>query len=213
MMNLTRTREGALKTRLAKERQMTSLLEREIVPASGAIQPNRENWVRMWVDTGHVVRGDRPGVRATRGIDDRGQLMWLVHRDGKALGYHATAADPVAAIEQAEAAWAHRKAVRQRWREVEALARDLRSGRRSFDVRFEDAAASPLCEVGIRAFLRRVGLSPDGAISGWFAAQLMRVEPQVGFVIYEAARRAEAQAYTARDTASSSGSGAQAAVS
>ena len=176
---------------LAMQRPMTSLIEREILTTSECLAFERENWVDAFVDYGHTVTFDRARTRANRGIATAdGTLFWLVRRDGKAHGYHALADDPLAAVEEAERAWSRRRKVRARWSEIEATAHDLMVGRRRFGVAVEDAFASPLCTLGIRAFMRRYRIPAHREVSGRFAALLMRIEPQVGFVIHEAERRA-----------------------
>ena len=54
------------------------------------------------------------------------------------------------------------------------------------DMRIEDAFASPLCTMGVAAFMRRMRISQVKEISGRLAAILMWIDPQVGFVIYQA---------------------------
>ncbi|KNG94284.1 hypothetical protein [Pseudaestuariivita atlantica] len=178
-----------LRTTLAQERQMTSLLDREIIGGSHQIVPHRENWVPMWVDTGHVVRSDCGTMFAERSITRGGRLIWLVTTEGKSHAYHATAQDPFAAFEQATEARDRRRFVRGQWDVVKRLQRDLMLGRRRFDVLIDDAAASPLCAVGIQYFMSRIGMGRVRRVSGRVAALMMMIEPQVGFVIYEAARR------------------------
>lgn len=148
----------------------------------------------MWLDTGHIVRGDCGKITATRGIDLDGQFVWFVRHPEKRHGYHSQEDDPFRAIKQAEAAWAARRAVRKNWPEVKALAQDLIWGRARLDVRIEDAYASPLCALGIKWFLRHLGLGGSQRVSGRLAALLMQFEPQLGFVIYEAQARTNAHA-------------------
>lgn len=162
---------------------MMSLLEREILASSDDLVPDTANWVTMWIDEGHKVSMDRGTTTAFRGIDTDGQLMWMVRHAEKSHGYHSLLTDPLAAIEQAQDAWAGRRAVRKRWDQVERVAADLIRGRQKFTVSRDDAARSPLCTVGIDSFMRRMGLGNVHAMSGRTAALLMRVEPQVGFVI------------------------------
>lgn len=181
--------DARLRATLAKQRQMMSLIEREILSGSDQIVPHSENWVRMWVDTGHRVSSGCGTMVAERGITRDGQLIWLITRAGKRHGFHATAADPFAAFEQARAAQARRREVRADWARVTRLRRDLLTGRVSFDVTLDDAAASPLCAVGIAAFMARIGMGRVRRVSGRIAALMMLIEPQVGFVIYEAAAR------------------------
>lgn len=178
-----------LKQKLAMQRAMTSLIDKEIIADSDEFVLETANWVTMWVDTGHVVSFDGGRTNGYRGIDIQGQLMWLVRHEDKQHGYHSLETDPLAAIEEAEHAWAARKEVRQRWDVVERVARHLIMGRQKFSVTRQDAVASPLCMVGIDSFLRRMRLAQVQRVSGRVAALLMQVEPQVGFVIDVAHRR------------------------
>ena len=169
---------------------MMSLLEREILAASDDLVPDTANWVTMWIDEGHRVSMDRGTTTAFRGIDSDGQLMWMVRHARKSHGYHSLLTDPLAAIEQAEEAWEGRRTVRKRWDQVERVASDLIRGQLKFSVSRDDAARSPLWTVGIDSFMRRMGLGNVQSMSGRAAALLMRVEPQVGFVIDAAHARA-----------------------
>lgn len=175
-------------------RPMTSLIERELLTATGDIVELRENWIRMWVDKGHAVSFDGGRITAFRGICDRGRPMWLVRRSDKRHGYHSLHADPVDAVEEAQAAWDARRDGRRRWDEVERFAADLLRGRERLVVTIEDAYESALCGPGIEAFLRRIGLGRVRRVSGRVAALMMKLEPQVGFVILAAMDRAAAAA-------------------
>lgn len=174
---------------LAKERQMMSLIEKEVLAGAGSFLFDNSNWVKLWYDPGYAVTSDCGGATAYRAITVDGDLLWFVFAKGKKLGFHATQSDPVAAIEEAKATWAHRKAVRSRWDEVEEVARDLWRGTQKFDVRIEDAHASPLCTRGVEGFMGSVGLGGLTRISGRTAVMMMKIEPQVGFVIFEAWQR------------------------
>jgi len=178
-----------LKSRLVKERQMMSLMEKEIAIVIGDLIQNHENWVRMWVDTGHIVSDDDGRTQAFRGIDFDGQLMWLVRQPNKKFGYHSLEADPFDAITEAKHSWAERARVKAKWPEVKTLAVDLALGRKSMQVTREDAYRSPLCRVGIDAFMSRIGLPKRKTIGGRTAACLMVVDNQLGFVINSAAER------------------------
>jgi hypothetical protein len=158
-------------------------------PIGRDIVVDRENWVRMWVDRGHCVRSACGLIEAQRGITIEGQPLWLVRHRDKAHGYHSAHSDPREAITEAEAAWAERRRVRQRWDEVEKIARELLRGRRRLRITIEDAYESALCEVGTRAFMRRVGLGRVRTLPGVAVALLMKIEPQVGFVIFRAHER------------------------
>lgn len=176
-----------LRLKLAMDRQMTSLIDREMASTSVSIVREREDWVDAFVDYDHVVSFDGGETRAYRAVSvSEGTLFWLVRRNGKTKGYHSDCSDPLAAVEQAQEAWRNRKLIRGDWDAVEQLARDLLLGRKRLRVRIQDAYSSPLCGMGMSAFMRRMRISGVTEVSGWLAAILMRIEPQVGFVIYQA---------------------------
>ncbi|SDN75107.1 hypothetical protein SAMN05216196_10212 [Lutimaribacter pacificus] len=182
---------------LAKQRQMVSLLDKEILARSDEIAFERENWVDAFIDYGHAVSFDNRQTMAYRGIATRdGTLFWLVRRQDKKHGYHAAATDPLEAVEEAQTAWARRKAVRQDWDRVEQMANALILGRLRFRVTIDDALASPLCTLGIECFLDRHRLRNTRNVSGRFAALLMKIEPQVGFVIHQAHLRTQQDSAT-----------------
>ncbi|OYX43239.1 MAG: hypothetical protein B7Z02_09535 [Rhodobacterales bacterium 32-67-9] len=179
-----------LRLGLAKLRPMTSLIDREIIAGSDAIVPHNENWVKMYLDQGHRVSFDGGRVIALRGMDFRGRPMWFVRREDHRYGYHSLESDPLAATEEAQAAWSLRRAVRQNWDEVERTASRLIARQEKFSVTLDDARNSALCTAGIEGFLEQTGLTGITGIPGWLAAILMRtVDQQVGFVIYAAAER------------------------
>lgn len=181
------SRHGQFREKLAMERPMSLFCEREIAAASNDIMLERENWIEALVDYGHAI--NVPGIEATayRSLHTLdGTLFWLVRRSGKMDGYHAEAFDPRDAIEEASTAWKLRKRVRRNWSDVERLSRDLILGRKRITVRIDDAYASPLCTMGVNAFMRRFGLMHVRVLSGWLAAILMRIDSQVGFVIHQA---------------------------
>lgn len=194
---------------LAGQRQMMSLIEKDILAASGTFEFDKRDWVKLWFDPGNVVTSDCGTVRAYRAITIEGTLMWYVFTDGKRRGYHAISGDPFAAMEEARTAWQRRRQIKARWGDIEAIARDLRSGRKSFEVRISDAHASPLCTLGIDGFMRSVGLGGFSRVSGRMAGMLMKIEPQLGFVIYEAWLRVQAeQTYAEMNPISSADMGA-----
>lgn len=180
---------GQLKTRLAKQRQMMSLIEKDIVAGSDAMVRVTENWVPMWIDEGHRIASDCGQLSAFRGISFDGKLMWLVRSSKKKHGYHAQTDCPFEAFEEAQCAWRRRAEVRAEWSEVERIARALLTGREKFSVSRADAHASPLCSAGIDGFMASIGMPRVQTISGRTAALLMRVDPQIGFAIREAYRR------------------------
>ena len=183
------SKHNAARYLLASQRQMTSLTDKEILSQGVDFVFYKTDWVPLYYDTGYVVTSDCGMIKACRAATLTGQLLWLVFHPKKAHGYHALEQDPVAAIERAQAVWARRAQVRTNWAEVEQSARDLIMGRQKFDIRMEDAEASPLCILGIQGFLRGIGMANVRRMPGRLAAMLMKVEPQMGFVIYEALQR------------------------
>ncbi|MBD3664083.1 hypothetical protein H9Q16_09135 [Sulfitobacter sp. TSTF-M16] len=176
-----------VRQRLAMVRQMTSLMEREMLTLSDDLVYERENWINAYIDYGNSASFDGNRTTAYRGVAlADGTLFWLVRHKDKKYGYHSTEDDPLAAVEEAELAWQRRKEIRGQWDQVEALARDLLLGRRTFRVGIEDAYASPLCTMGVEAFLKRLRLQNIREVSGRFAAILMTFDAQVGFVIHQA---------------------------
>jgi hypothetical protein len=186
-------KHAPLQTRLIGERQMLSLMEKEIAVIVGDLVEDRENWVHMWIDTGHIVTSDDGAIKAFRGIDFDGKLMWMVRHSKKKYGYHSRRADPFDAIAEATTAWANRRRVRARWGLVENIARDLILGRKSFDVTRADAHRSALCGAGIDAFMKRIGAAKRDRLGGRTAALLMLVDPQIGFAIYAAYERVQSE--------------------
>lgn len=174
---------------LARQRQMTSLLEREIAASGTDFIEIYCDWIRAVYDPSQKVTSDDGLRTAFRAVSDQGELHWLVYTDGKVHPCHSEASCPFDAFEEARFASIRRKAVRSNWAEVETLIRDLRTGRVRFGIELEDAYASPLCAMGVRHFLRRVGLSRARRLPGVALAWLAALDPQLGFVIAQAAHR------------------------
>ncbi|SHH48412.1 hypothetical protein [Marivita hallyeonensis] len=174
---------------LAQERPMVSLIDRDILALGGDFIPLRSDWISLFYDTGHKVTSDDGSQYAFRAITTRGEYLWLVFSAGKTRGYHAETTCPHSAFAEAREALTYRRAVKSRWDDVRAVARALRRGKLRFDVLIEDAMESPLCAMGTRHFLRSFGLSGIKRISGFKLAWMMLIEPQLGFVIYQAALR------------------------
>lgn len=175
--------------RLALERQMMSLIDRDIIALGGDFVPLRSDWISLFYDAGHKIVSEDGSQYAYRAITTRGELLWFVFSNGKSRGYHSEASCPFEAFAQARAALDQRRQIKSRWSDVTSVARDLRRGRRRFDILIEDAHTSPLCAMGTRHFLRSVGLSGITRLSGFKLAWLMLLEPQLGFVIHQAALR------------------------
>ncbi|MGR3467232.1 MAG: hypothetical protein ACU0CI_05080 [Shimia sp.] len=180
---------AAARLLLARQRSMTSLMEQEIAAETSDMEFYAADYVPLYFDLASRVESDCAQMVAYRSATLRGQLLWMVFTQGKAKAYHASCTDPFEAFDRAARALARRKALKAQWHEVEALARDLLRGRQRFDVRVEDLHASPLCALGVEGFRAAFGLSRVTWIPGWLAALLMKIEPQVGFVLHAAAQR------------------------
>lgn len=175
---------------LAAERQMTSLIDKEIVSYGEEFTFIRSDWVPLYFDHGHAITSDDGSQTAYRAITTRGELLWLVFSAGKSRGYHAESACPFDAFDEARGALERRRMVKQRhWQDVQELARDLRMRRVSMEILIEDAVESPLCALGTRHFLRSIGLPNVKRMSGFALSWLMLIDGQLGFVLYQAALR------------------------
>lgn len=175
---------------LAAERQMTSLIDKDFIANGESFTFYRSDWVPLYYDRGNAVTSDDGSQTAYRAITTRGDLLWLVFSAGKTRGYHAEDACPFDACHTARCALNRRRAIKQNdWQEVRQLARALRQRRIKMDVRIADAEASPLCEMGTRYFLRRIGRPSVKRMSGFTLAWLMLLDGQLGFVLHQAAQR------------------------
>ncbi|MCY4334204.1 MAG: hypothetical protein OXC60_05970 [Litoreibacter sp.] len=168
---------------------MTSLIDKEITSNGEGFVFLRSDWVALYYDSAHVVRSDDGTQYAYRAITKQGEKLWLVFSEGKTRGYHAECDCPFEAFMIARNALQQRRQVKANWHEVTKLARDLRTRRLKLDVQLEDAERSPLCAMGIRHFLRSIGAPNLTRISGFKLAWMMLAEPQLGFVIHQAALR------------------------
>ena len=174
---------------LAAERQMTSLIDKEIIANGDAFSFLRSDWVSLFYDQSNYVTSDDGSQTAYRAITTQSEKLWLVFSKGKDRGYHAESDCPFDAFLEARDALDRRRRIRSNWDEVKQLGRDLRCCRISMEVRIEDAEASPLCAMGRRHFLRQMGIRRVKRISGFSLAWLMLIEPQLGFVLRQAALR------------------------
>lgn len=186
---MTKISHATARLMLAKQRQMTSLIDMEIIAGSADMVFDKSDWVPLYMDRGYCVTSDCGKMRAYRSVTLQGQLLWMVFTAGKLKGYHALGNDPVDAMAQAWASWSKRRAVRQNWEQIDQTASDLIWGRQSFDIRVEDLDACPLCTLGIEGFRNKIGMGRVTRISGRLAALLMKIEPQMGFVISAAMER------------------------
>ncbi len=186
---MTQTAHTTARTFLANQRPMTSLMDKDLAAISPDMVFDKSDWVPLYFDRGNAVTSDCGTITAYRAVTLKGESLWMVFTPAKARGYHADCTDPFEAIERAQHAWAHRRAVRQQWATVEATASDLIWGRQRFNVTVADLETSPLCTMGCAGFRNAIGLGRVTKIPGWMAALLMKVEPQLGFVIHAAMER------------------------
>jgi hypothetical protein len=157
---MTKLSHNAARLTLAKQRQMTSLLDKEIAAVSSDMMFYKADWVPLYFDRGNKIISDCGQIWAFRAITLQGQFLWLVFNKDKVHGYHGLTKDPHEAIEMANASWAHRRVVRQDWDIVESAARALILGRLHFDVRAEDLhrRAEPLDDLD-RVFPNRQNIT------------------------------------------------------
>lgn len=174
---------------LIQARPMTSLMEKEILLAVGAIRAGRDRWVRPLFDTGRAISMDRGRTIAFRAINQNGDLMWLVSSPGEDMQYHSTCHDPLDALDEASAAFARRRPARTETAQISALTRDLMRFRKRLTVTIADAGAAGLSPLAIDCFCNRLRIGRRGQIPGWLAAMLTRFEPDIGLVLYAAAKR------------------------
>ncbi|MEP1768355.1 MAG: hypothetical protein ABJJ53_17165 [Sulfitobacter sp.] len=193
MIFYSKQTETKLKETLVSTRSMTSLIEKEMSLATGGIKRETVNWVPMWVDWNNSVRSETSSATAMRAITDKGELLWYVRHDVKKHGYHSTELFPFDAIREANAAWDQRQMVKRKWSEVVTAQKELLRGSSKYRVTMQDAEDSALCTLGIAWFRMRWGIGRKASISGRMAAILMAIEPQVGFVIYQAQKRQAGQ--------------------
>ena len=66
------------------------------------------------------------------------------------------------------------------------MQRDLITERRRMPVGIEDTYNPPLCTLGVQGFVTSIGLSRVRRISGWLVALMMKIKPQLGYVIDQA---------------------------
>lgn len=143
-------------------------------------------WVTLWYDTGNVVHSQCGGMTAYRAITTTGDLLWYVAPEGKGPVYHAQCADPFQAIEHATVALGAQNDLKSRWVFIECLARELRQGTLAFHITAQDVHNSPVAPLALRALMAGATKMGTARISGRSAAILMRVAPNVGFVLHTA---------------------------
>lgn len=177
--------------RLAAERPMTSLIDKEIIAEGSCFESSRDDWVPLYYDTGNKVTSDDMTMVTYRAIAERGELMWLVFHKRRKHAYHASQTCPFDAFDEAACVYAERSRVKSDWQRVQVLAQKLRSRKINLTVTRQDAEECALCYLGTQYFLRRFGKEHITTISGFWPAWLMPLEPQIGFILYKAAERAK----------------------
>ena len=183
-------KRSALFKALAAQRACLAEQDQKALATSNTFVFANCNWVSLWFDPGHAVASDFGTMTAYRAITTAGELIWYVVPEAGAPVYHAQCADPVQAMDHAAEVHRGQHALRDEWHLVETIAQDLRSGTQQFDVTLDDARDAPMCPLGFKAVMASVGLFGFKRISGKTAAKLMAVEPQMGFVIHAAWKRA-----------------------
>lgn len=177
-------RNEACTERLIADRPNMHAIDVELAIQADDLPFTRENWISYYYDPKHVVTSDCGEMTATRAITKDGQLFWLCTRHGTFRVYHSLAHDPFFAFEQAKEAWEARARIRKNWKQVEAFADAVSSGRFKCRVTREDLKQSALCELGAEGFLKSFRLENKHSVSAKMAAFLMSIEPQVGFVLH-----------------------------
>lgn len=187
-MPITKTIADRHRAELIAMRRGTSSLDRHFESTDDGLRYDRSNWITLLYDTRNAVSSE-PGTIAYRAMTSRGEPLWFVVSDGRKRGYHAETDCPWRGLEMAREARRRRREVRARWDDVRRLAREARTGRRKFEVTLDDAEASPLCALGVRSFMRSIGLGWVRRGPAAVVSLLMLIDEQVGFVLYEAALR------------------------
>ena len=177
---------------LLADRPGISGIELSLGSLSGEMVFSKSDWVSAWEDTLHVVWSDDRKLSATRAITRQGRLIWLVRAEGFRRAYHARALNAESAFREARSAWRRREEFRARKAEIRRIVREMRFLKVRHEVTVEDAYASPLCEEGVDGFLRSLRLDQYHRFPGWLIAWLHAVDRQIGFVLYEARKRHEA---------------------
>ena len=149
------------------------------------------NWVSALIDETHFFRDEKLRMTAYRAVTKHGQLIWYVFRDGRRVGYPASAGAPATAISEARSIEAARKDASIHWSRVRSFARDLRKGRTHETILLSDAYAAPLSAVSVEGFREAFGLTAYKSMSGRVMAMLAVCDERVAFVLYAAMVRTE----------------------
>lgn len=193
MVFKSKARYRRLMDRLAAERPNQSAIERLCSDYEADIVFDRADWVSALVDTGNVVEFSTKKMTATRAMTLQGKLIWLIRSAQYRRAYHSSETDAASAVEDALRAWKRRSDMRRYRDDVRAIVSDLRWGRKRFRIHVDDAYASPLCNEGVDGFLRSIGVGRFTDFPGWFIAWCFALDRQVGFVIWEAYKRTQAE--------------------
>ena len=193
MVFSSRAKQRALVEKLVAERSNQSAIERLCSDYDADIVFDRADWVSALVDTGNIIRFPTQKMTATRAITLQGKLIWLIRSAQYNRAYHSSEPDATSATRDAVRAWKRRSDMRRYRDDVRAIVSDLRWGRKRFRINVNDAYASPLCNEGVDGFLRSIGVSRFTDFPGWFIAWCFALDRQVGFVIWEAYKRTQAE--------------------
>ncbi len=189
----SKAKHRGLMEKLVAERTQQSAIERFCSNYDADIVFDRADWVSALVDTRNVIRFPTQKVTATRAITLQGKLIWLIRSVHYARAYHSSEPDATSATKDAVRAWTRRSDMRRYRDDVRAIVSDLRWGRKRFRIHVDDAYASPLCNEGVDGFLRSIGVGRFTDFPGWFIAWCFALDRQVGFVIWEAYKRTQAE--------------------
>jgi hypothetical protein len=190
---LATPRKSSLFRALAAERSDVQRAETGDTPAGDEFLFDDSHWVSVWYDPASAVRSDFGTMTAYRAITVHGELLWYVMFENCASVYHVQCDDAATAITRASEAQCEQRQLMDQWQGVQAIARDLLSGKQAFHVTLEDARNAPMCPLGFRTMMASAGLFGFKRISGKTAARMMKAEPQMGFVIYAAWQRTKAE--------------------
>lgn len=174
-----------LKKKLIEQRPGLTLSDRQALQDGDHLEYNTDNWVRSWIDTGHVITHRSGRVEATRAITESGLLIWMIQLQGNKFAFHADRQNVDDAFKQASEARRARKAIAARYDEYRKLRRQLLLGNRKLRISVDDARRAGLCELGIQGFLHRVGLGGRHDFSGRLLAVLSFMDRQVGYAVFE----------------------------
>jgi len=100
---MTKTTRSAARLLLAKQRQMTSLLDKEIIAESADMVFRKSQSVVFYYDRGNAVTSDCGQKRAFKAVSLKGEILWFVQTPQVPQGQPIFTSDPHDAMDQARA--------------------------------------------------------------------------------------------------------------